>query len=97
MSVSGSYTQFEEVCYKRNANDLQGTGESDVECRFCSVYKPYITFSSKLALLSTGVRKSRVSLKVISVFSEHAFLFSISCLNEKFICFVFVFMSKNHT
>jgi hypothetical protein len=95
-SISGSYAQFKEVCHKRNANELQGTGESDVECRFSSVLKPYIILFSKPALLSTGVRKSRVSLKVMSVSSEHAFQFSISCLEEKFICFAFVFMSKKH-
>lgn len=94
-SVSVSYTQFKEVCHKRNANELQGTGESEVECRFCSVYTPYIYFP-KTALLPNGVRKSRVSLNVMSVFSEHAFQFSISCLNEKFTCFVFVLMSKKH-
>ena len=65
-----------------------------MECRLRSVYKPYIILFSKPALLSTGVRKSRVSLKVMPVFSEHAFQFSISCLDEMFICFVFVFMSK---
>ena len=62
-SVSGYYTQFKEVCHKRNANELRGTGEPDVEFRFCRVYKPYIIFFSKPALLSTGLRKSRVILK----------------------------------
>ena len=67
-----------------------------MECRSSSVYKPYIIFFSKPVLLSAGVRKSRVSLKVMSVFSERAFKFSISCQDEKFICFVFVFMSEKH-
>lgn len=79
-SVLGSATQFKEVCHKGNANELQETGESDVECRFCSVYNPCIIFLSKPDLLSTVVRKSRVSLKVMSVSSEHAFRFSMSCL-----------------
>jgi hypothetical protein len=32
----------------------------------------------------------------VSVFSEHAFQFSLSCLEEKYICLVFVFMSKKN-